>query len=65
MKLKELIETSPAERLVRSENRGDARTTARIKEIRAKEKNGLISAGEAERAINRMSKSYKKMKKGK
>lgn len=38
MKLKELIEKSSAERLVRSENRGDSRTKSRIKEIRAKEK---------------------------
>lgn len=62
MKLDELFE-SPAEKLVRSENRGDTRIANRIKEIREKEKAGLISQREAEQMINQMSKSYKALKK--
>jgi hypothetical protein len=61
MRLNDLFETSAAERMVRSENRGDAHVANRIKDIRAKQKAGLISDREAEAMINKMTKSSKEL----
>ena len=47
------------ERMLRSENKGDARTTGRIKKLQDQEEAGLISPGERHRALNRLTKSHK------
>jgi len=51
------------ERMLRSENKGDARTSGRIKRLREQEEAGLISPGERQRALNRLTKSQKALPK--
>ena len=50
------------EKRLRSENRGDSRTASAIKKLQDQERNGLISAGERQRALNRMTKTSKAAK---
>ena len=47
------------ERMLRAENKGDARMTGKIKKLRAQEEGGLISARERMNSLNRMTKSHK------
>ena len=62
MKIKDILsEYSPAEKIARSENKGNKVADRKIKEIRAKEKSGLITTREAEAMINRMTKSQKQL----
>ena len=53
---------SSEERLVRSENPRDARVQGKIKDINARVDAGLMSEGEKQRALNRMTKSDKEMR---
>ncbi len=57
--VKSVAKQTRLERILRSENRGDARVAGRIKELRAREAEGLMSAGERQRALNRMTKSQR------
>ncbi len=50
------------ERMLRSENKGDARIAGHIKKLREQEKSGLITAGERQRGLNKLTKSYKKFR---
>ena len=52
------------ERMLRSENKGDAHMARKIKKLRAQEDAGLISSGERARALNSMTKSHRKLVRG-
>ena len=52
------------ERMLRAENKGDAHMAGKIKKLRAQEDSGLISGGERARALNSMTKSHRKLVRG-
>ena len=49
------------ERMLRSENKGDEMITGRIRRLQEQESAGLISPGESQRALYRLTKSHKEM----
>lgn len=49
------------EKMLRSQNRGDARIASTIKKLQELEKNGLISARERQQALTKMTESYKQL----
>jgi len=62
---KKITSNTKLERTLRAENKGDARTTGKIKKLREQERSGLISPRERMNALNRMTKSYKSLPKKK